>query len=154
MVNYVKGDLLESNCDYICHQVNCQGAMGSGIAGQIRKRFPEVYASYAELCMNVGSRRLLGTFDIVGTKGDVTYDVISIFGQYNYGYNGDRYTSYDAFARALETLHDWIEPGKTIGFPKGIGCGLGGGNWNVISALIEEYLGKDYEVYIYEYYGE
>ena len=43
-----------------------------------------------------------------------------------------------------------LPKGSTIGFPKNIGCGLGGGNWKVISALIEEILGEDYEVYIYE----
>lgn len=148
MVKYVKGNLLDSTCDYICHQVNCQGAMNSGIAKQIRERFPEVYTSYKELCMTMGARRLLGTIDIVGTNAN--YEVINIFSQYNYGYNGSRYTSYDAFANALETLRDWIEPGKTIGFPKNIGCGLGGGNWKVISALIEEILGEEYDVYIYE----
>lgn len=148
MVKYIKGNLLDSDCDYICHQVNCQGAMNSGIAKQIRERFPEVYASYKELCMTMGARRLLGTIDIVGTNAE--YEVVNIFGQYNYGYNGSRYTSYDAFANALETLRDWIEPCKTIGFPKNIGCGLGGGNWKVISALIEEILGDEYDVYIYE----
>ena len=40
MVNYVKGNLLESDCDYICHQVNCQGVMNSGIARQIREKWP------------------------------------------------------------------------------------------------------------------
>lgn len=148
MVKYVKGNLLDSTCDYICHQVNCQGAMNSGIAKQIRERFPEVYVSYKELCMTMGARRLLGTIDIVGTNAE--YEVVNIFSQYNYGYNGSRYTSYDAFTNALETLRDWIEPGKTIGFPKNIGCGLGGGNWKVISALIEEILGEEYNVYIYE----
>ena len=43
MIHYVKGNLLDSDCDYICHQVNCQGVMGSGIAKQIRERWPEVY---------------------------------------------------------------------------------------------------------------
>lgn len=152
MVHNVIGNLLNSDCDYICHQVNCQGVMGSGIAKQIREKWPEVYTSYKELCMTVGAQHLLGTIDIVSTT--TGRDVINIFSQYNYGYNGTRYTSYDAFARALEMLRDWIEPGKTIGFPKNIGCGLGGGNWKVISALIEEILGKDYEVYIYEYFGE
>ena len=43
MITYKNGDLLESNCNFICHQVNCQGVMGSGIAKQIRNLFPFVY---------------------------------------------------------------------------------------------------------------
>ena len=50
MIHYVKGNLLDSNCDYICHQVNCQGVMGSGIARQIRERWPEVYKDYYDHC--------------------------------------------------------------------------------------------------------
>lgn len=38
MVIYKKGNLLESNCDIICHQVNCKRVMRRGIAGQIRQR--------------------------------------------------------------------------------------------------------------------
>lgn len=150
MVNYVKGNLLDSNCDYICHQVNCQGVMGSGIAKQIRERWPEVYRSYRafyedsiECCIN-----MLGRIDIADTIDG--HSVINMFTQQFCGYDGKRYTSYDAFVTALETIRYRIPIGYTIGFPKGIGCGLGGGNWKVISALIEEILGKYYDVFIYE----
>ena len=33
-------------------------------------------------------------------------------------------------------------------------CGLGGGNWNIILAMIEEILGTTHDVYIYEYNPE
>ena len=45
-VKYYNGDLLESGCDYICHQVNCQGVMGSGIAKSIREKWPVVFEKY------------------------------------------------------------------------------------------------------------
>lgn len=154
MVNYVKGDLLDSNCDYICHQVNCQGVMNSGIARQIRERWPWVFASYRayyERCKNKGDSPL-------GTVWGVAIDhdnrnrqwVVNMFSQDDFGYYTHRFTSYDAFAKCLEHMRDNLPKDKTIGFPKNIGCGLGGGNWKIISALIEEILGKDYDVYIYE----
>ena len=152
MVKYVKGNLLDSNCDYICHQVNCQGVMGSGIARQIRERWPEVYESYRDFyeeCV-YRNRGLLGKIDLAPIyNSDQT--VINMFCQDKCGYDGARYTSYDAFATALYNITYQIDTGYKIGFPKNIGCGLGGGNWKVISALIEEILGQDYEVYIYEY---
>jgi hypothetical protein len=43
-----------------------------------------------------------------------------------------------------------IPKGSKIGFPKGIGCGLGGANWQVIETMIREVLDDDYKVYIYE----
>lgn len=154
MVKYVKGNLLDSNCDYICHQVNCQGVMGSGIAKQIRERWPEVYDGYRRFCEHYGeydTKVLLNKVfraRIAGSK----QCVLNLFSQDKYGYDGSRFTSYDAFARCLEVIkdHPLIDKGATIGFPKNIGCGLGGGNWNIISTMIEEILGKDFEVYIYE----
>lgn len=156
MIHYVKGNLLDSNCNYICHQVNCQGVMGSGIAKQIRERWPEVYQSYMNVHMNYalsgwGNRsKLLGKIDIVPINSSPYQSVINMFCQDTYGYDGDRYTSYDAFVEALLKIKDTIHHNFTIGFPKNIGCGLGGGNWKVISALIEAILGEDYDVYIYE----
>lgn len=158
MVNHVIGNLLDSNCEYICQQVNCQGVMASGIAKQIRERWPEVYEKYFRehefWTKQMGrSSSPLGNIDIVRINNS-NQSVINIYSQRDYGYDGERYTSYDAFAKCLGLIKSYIPGGATIGFPSGIGCGLGGGNWQVISALIDEYLGDDYDVYIYKYYGE
>ena len=32
------GDILHTEADVICHQVNCKGVMGAGLAKQIRKK--------------------------------------------------------------------------------------------------------------------
>lgn len=159
MIKYVKGNLLDSNCDYICHQVNCQGVMGSGIARQIRERWPEVYEEYSDHCngwFSPGDERrgLLGSIDIVQVWGEPRLCVINMYSQQYCGYDGARYTSYDAFAKALELIRQSTSYNDSIGFPKNIGCGLGGGNWKVISALIEEILGDCRDVYIYEYEPE
>ena len=158
MIHYVKGNLLDSNCDYICHQVNCQGVMGSGIARQIRERWPWVFTSYHAYCnryKNEG-KSPLGTIWGVAIDHDNRSQqwVVNMFSQETFGYYGGRFTSYDAFAKCLERMRDNLHKDKTIGFPKNIGCGLGGGNWNVISALIEEILGETHDVYIYEYEPE
>lgn len=152
MVHYVKGNLLDSNCDYICHQVNCQGVMGAGIAKQIRERWPEVYESYKDTYieyMSYGSGWLLGKVDFVPIH-DTCQEVVNMFCQDECGYDGSRYTSYDAFATALYNISYRVDVGASIGFPKNIGCGLGGGDWQIISRLIESILGEGYEVYIYE----
>ena len=157
MIHYVKGNLLDSNCDYICHQVNCQGVMGSGIARQIRERWPEVYKDYYDHCNgwyapgDDRSGRLLGSIDIVQLYNGPRKHVINMYSQQFCGYDGKRYTSYDAFAVALENIKYSVPADKSIGFPKNIGCGLGGGNWNVIITMIREILGKEYDVYIYDY---
>ena len=154
MIKYVKGDLLDSHCDYICHQVNCRGVMGSGIAKQIRERFPEVYDSYKELCNEFEPEVLLGTIDIVEVE-EGAREIVNIFGQLDYGRDGKKYTSYDAFANALDLIDAYVPEDWSIGFPKYIGCGLGGGNWNIIVNMIEEILDSHVsrDIYIYELEG-
>ena len=41
-----EGNVFDSDADIICHQVNCQGVMGSGVAKEVRERFPNVYEQY------------------------------------------------------------------------------------------------------------
>lgn len=150
-IHYVTGDLLTSDCKYICHQVNCQKKMGSGIAKQIREKWKAVYDVY----MLEASPDKLGHIQkvyiqdpIVGIRG-----VINMFAQEYYGYDGKRYTSYDAFWSCLGEIKSQLTKGLSIGFPDHIGCGLGGANWEVIKKMIEEVLGEDYEVYIYKLGG-
>ena len=164
MVQYKTGNLLDAPVDYICHQVNCQGRMGSGIAKQIKERWPIVYDQYiaafkereeeiVKLCgqwetqIDV-SETFLGHLQQVPVSN--TQTVINMFAQQWYGYDGKRYTSYDAFWACLGGIRDSVPKGSKIGFPMGIGCGLGGANWEVISTMIEEVLYKDFDVYIYQ----
>ena len=155
MVQFVKGNLLESNCDYICHQVNCMGKMNSGIAKQIREKWPIVYKNYMEKynILNGVSSALLGDIQFVNinTPGadERSQQVINMFSQEHYGYDGRRYTSYDAFWNCLNLIKQIVPKGSTIGFPKKIGCDRGGANWPVILEMITEVLGNDYTVYIY-----
>ena len=151
MVQYKTGNLLDAPVDYICHQVNCQGRMGSGIAKQIRERWPDVYEAYITLYNTKGidvRYELLGEIQIVNVESN--RNIINMFGQESYGYDSHRYTSYDAFWACLGEIKEKIPKGSKIGFPAKIGCGLGGANWNVSREMIVEVLGKDYEVYIYQ----
>ncbi len=150
MVYYVNGDLLEADVQYICHQVNCQGKMGSGIAKSIRNKWPDVYEMYMKWYTDCTWRNK----SMLGKCHSVPFDdnrtVINMAAQNYYGSDGKRYTSYDAFYNCLEQIRDKIPNGSKIGFPHGIGCGFGGASWNIIKTMIEEVLGKDYEVYIYK----
>ena len=77
--------------------------------------------------------------------------VINMFAQDGYGYDGRRYTSYDAFWSCLGQIKDFVPEGRRIAFPARIGSVRGGANWNVILTMIEEVLGEDYNVEIWNY---
>lgn len=163
-IHYKTGSLLDAPVDYICQQVNCQGRMGSGIAKQIKEKWPVVYTQYiagfmerekkiTEMCggweqqLDV-SETLLGHLQQIKVNDKQT--VINMFSQQYYGYDGKRYTSYDAFWECLNGIKVSVPKGSKIGFPHKIGCGLGGANWNIIMAMIVTVLEEDYEVYIYK----
>ena len=164
MIHYVNGNLLNADLGYYCHQVNCQGRMGSGIAKAIKEKWPVVYDAYVDLCqeredevyhmcggMENGldwTETLLGEVQLIHVEENKT--VINLFGQQYYGYDGKRYTSYDGFWSCLGKIREVVPVGSKIGFPDHIGCGLGGANWEVIRTMIEQALADDFEVYIYK----
>ena len=147
MIEIIKGDITWSKADYICHQVNCQGKMNSGVAKAIRERWPKVYNEDSK----VEHLEMLGHIQNVYIGNDKS--VINMFAQYTYGYDGRRYTSYDAFWSCLGEIRAQVPKGKTIAFPRYIGCVRGGANWNVIYTMICEVLDEDYNIEFWDYDG-
>ena len=145
MIHEIKGNLLDTNCQYICHQVNCQGKMNSGVAKAIRNKWPEVHTQY--LKKYIDDDELLGEIQHVPVSNFQC--VINMFAQQYYGYDGYRYTSYDAFWSCVNRIAVTVPVGSSIAFPGRIGCVRGGANWDVIKNMIEVVLGKDYDVFIY-----
>ena len=162
-IHFVKGNLLDAKLDYYCHQVNCQGRMGSGIAKAIKEKWPMVYDEYVQKYQEREDEilRTSSTFEHSPSAGetllgeiqliqvDIDKTVVNMFAQEYYGYDGRRYTSYDAFWACLGKIKEQVPKGSKIGFPYKIGCGLGGANWQVIFQMIMEVLEEDYQVYIY-----
>ena len=150
MLSYKIGDLLKAKEDgvqYIVHQVNCQGKMGSGIARQIKDKYPIVYEEFIRN-YKYNDKPQLGQIDPIKVEDD--FYVINLYGQECYGYDGRRYTSYIAFIEALNRIKSILSPETKIAFPYNIGCGLGGADWNIIKTIIDEILGDYFNVYIYK----
>lgn len=139
MIILEKGNLLDADTDFICHQVNCRGKMGSGVAGQIRGKWPIVYTEYFDFFLKA-PEGLLGKIQpvIIPKEEDKNQQiVINMFAQQSYGYDGNLYTSYDAFWSCLQKIKNFVPTNQTIAFPYKIGCGLGGADWEVIYKMIE-----------------
>ena len=164
MLYIENGNLLQTHCQYICHQVNCQGKMNSGVAKAIRERWPKVFEEYKEWCMSYDAwahshadtwdgqsdlmRVMLG--NVLEVNVNPEQSVLNLAAQLGYGYDGKRYTSYDAFWCCLGKIKEIVPTGSSIAFPYGIGSVRGGANWEVIKTMIQEVLADDYDVYIYK----
>ena len=146
-LKFVLGDITKSDANYICHQVNCQGAMGSGVAKAIKDKWPVVYTDYRRFYES--NKSLLNEIQIVAVSTEQS--VINMFAQEYYGYDRNQYTSYDAFWKCLNKIKNIVPKGSKIAFPSKIGCCRGGANWKVILTMISEVLESEYNVEIWEY---
>lgn len=134
MVVEVTGDILDAKESYIAHGVNCQSAMGSGVAKAIYTKWPLNKRTYHKYCSLFHSN-MLGDLLYVPVSDEMT--IINCFTQQEYGYTGDKFVSYDAIHTCFSDLSKQIPLGTEVAIPK-IGCGLAGGSWNVVKAIIED----------------
>ncbi|KXJ33638.1 hypothetical protein AX282_09420 [Bacillus spizizenii] len=156
MIKIVKGNILDASEDIIVQQVNCKGVMGAGLAKAILNKYPNVkkeYQSFRNFNLNKGltDKDLLGLVNYVRVS-DVKV-VANIFGQVNIKKNrfdNTMYTKTDALTRGLKEVKELSKQlNKSVAIPYGIGCGLAGGDWNIISELIDSIF-SDYNVTIYK----
>ena len=153
IIFFEKSDITKSKAQIICHQVNCQGVMNSGVAKAIKDKWIMVYYMYKQLCND--GKGVPGTCQVIHIDSltrntHCDQYVANIFGQNKYGYDGKRYTNYEAVYSALEDLKKFIKIHKVvteIAFPYKFGCDRGGGNWNIIFTMIEEVF-KDLDITI------
>jgi len=133
----IQGDLLHVESGIICQQVNCQRVAGAGLALQIRKRWPEWYDGFSHHDASLGDAHYF--------RANQDLTIASLYAQDSYGREG-RYTNYEAFYTSLDVVRNFVLGIQVSGgdaqvyLPHGIGCGLAGGDWHIVSAMIEAVL--------------
>jgi len=149
IINLPNQNLLEADVEGFAHQANCFCTMGSGIAYYIKEKYPELYE--ADRKTNRGDPAKLGTFSWAKLHdGKIGFNVYS---QYEFG-SAKRHTSYDAICDGLEGVKTHAkEIGLTsLGLPYNMGCVRGGGDWNIVSAIIDAiFLNDSIKLYICRY---
>jgi O-acetyl-ADP-ribose deacetylase (regulator of RNase III) len=131
-------DILNATTDYIGHQVNCKGVMGSGVARVINENFSPYIANYFSACKAFSRRSeaLLGSY--IQSPLPDGRSIIHLFGQDGYGYDR-KYTVEHALQKALiRFCNDLPNDRKyTIALPYKIGCGRGGANWDDVYYMLQ-----------------
>lgn len=138
MLNVIEGDLLKIEDGIIVHQVNCRGRMGSGLAGQLKAKYPSIYvnyiARYNEFINSGETTKLLGTIQLVNITTKLK--IGNAFTQFNYGYDGKLYTNYDAIEEAFTKLKIVNIKKIPVYIPYKYGSALGGGDWKTVENII------------------
>ncbi len=148
-VRTVTGDLFQAAEPIIGHQVNCQGVMGSGVAKEMKRLYPEVFAAYAQMCGEKEKQGLLGLCQLVPLEDGRGRYAANLFGQLTYGRGGKKYTDDDALRKAFIRLSEFAKQHQlTVALPYKIGCDRGGGDWDTVLGMINDIF-ADVEVVLY-----
>ena len=148
-IKYVEKDITTSDATLIIHQVNCQHVMGSGVAKAIKNKWSIVYDKYMSL-----KEQTLGDVQIV--KVEPEKYVANMFAQDKYGYNGYRYTSYDALDTCLKKVAEYCKNNMIdkVALPMFMSCDRGGASWRIVLAMIEDaFFTNDIEIEICVFNG-
>jgi O-acetyl-ADP-ribose deacetylase (regulator of RNase III) len=155
---YYDGDaihnfLISSKYNAFMHGANCQATMNSGIAKDVKQKLPELYHADLDYHLLYKPHEKLGKFSHVVYGNDEKSTphkmAFNLYTQLDYGHT-QRHFNYGAFMNAMDSaIQFMIEKGcyeidnnllKTIRIviPK-IGCGLGKGDWEIVSELLRHY---------------
>lgn len=147
-VKIVEGNLFDSKADILIHQCNDAGVMGSGIALELKIRYPHVFQSYRKDYLN--GKLKLGYVNFThATEDQVIGNMIS----QNFDSSTGCFTKYTALQECLNTVKAYANEhydNPTIALPYKMSCVRGGGNWNTVLRMIEDTF-EDFNVEIWRF---
>jgi O-acetyl-ADP-ribose deacetylase (regulator of RNase III) len=144
MIVYKQGDVLESDEKVIAHGCNCSGGFGSGFAKSVAERYPTIREAYLHRHNTRGWK--LGDVQNINVGDGSGRNIVNCATQQCYGRpDQGPYVSYPAIREVIKKLAKSYPGGFAM--PK-IGAGLAGGNWDIISEIINEETGT-IEVRVY-----
>ena len=164
MITHKKIDIFatDSRSVIIAHQCNCCAVMGRGLALQVKTRYPDAYSSdmayHWPVPVGQPNVEKLGDFSFAYVPQDGRW-IFNLYGQFRYGHS-QQHTDYDALFKALVKAKNWCiemeREGKTqipkiLAVPYLMGSDRGGGDWNVVHALLEDaFLSSHLDLWICE----
>lgn len=140
MIDYRTGDLLAmADLTHLLHQCNLYHTFGSGLALQIKKKYPAAYEADRKTVF--GDRRKLGGFSFIPGPPAI----FNLYSQKGLG-GQDRQTSYDALDVGLrlvdtylrENLAHRVADRPILGVPYKLGSGLANGAWPIVEAILND----------------
>ena len=151
IIRFKKGDILFEDAEALVNTVNCVGIMGRGIALQFRKAFPENFHTYAEACKRGEVRP--GRMFVHATRALTNPRYIVNFPTKRHWRGDSRIEDIEAGLRDLARVIREYDI-RSIAVPP-LGSGLGGLDWPIVRARIEEALGSlnDVGIVVFEPVG-
>lgn len=147
MITTIDGDIIEQSKSgkytHLAHGCNCFNTMNSGVAKLIRIHYPA--AVDVDSMTRAGDESKLGRYSLVKYP-NIT--ILNCYTQYRYG-TDSRKLNYEALYCCFEKINNLMTDQDHLLIPK-IGCGLAGGDWQIVSTMIGKIL-KDKRVTVVNY---
>jgi O-acetyl-ADP-ribose deacetylase (regulator of RNase III) len=136
MLEYKRGNIFKTTEQVIVHGCNCFNSFGAGIALEVYNTYPDTWM--VDQLTKIGSRDKLGTITYNKEKNKYYPDhdviIVNAYTQYKYtSYEVD--VEYDKLMECMVKVCETFD-NNIIAMPK-IGCGLAGGDWNIVSEILE-----------------
>ena len=148
MLQFLKGNLLDSPAESLVNTVNTVGVMGKGIALQFKEAFPVNNKIYITACKasQLQPGKLLAVKDHNALLGE---KLIINFPTKKHWRHPSKYHYIEDGLQALVVLIQEQQI-KSIAIPP-LGCGNGGLDWVIVKQMIQKYLSPlPILVYVYE----
>lgn len=124
--------------DVIGHGCNCRNIMGAGIAKRIREEFPGAYEAdrlFRDRNPDMPWRMLgQSSFHIEPRSNGRGLYVVNMYTQLEPGSHFEYCALSDCLTENIELFQEKGE----VGLPR-IGCGIGGGAWHTVCAMLEDF---------------
>ena len=153
----IKGDIFKGEWNGMVHCANLYHTFGAGVARIIADVYPEAYDSDC-LTTKYGDPSKLGYYSYADID-DKT--IFNLYGQEGIGNDGEpinrnvRYDHiHDGLYRVCEHIDLWRDPLKVFPYILAMpmmGCGLAGGEWSIVEAIVKfiEKLFDNIEIVVY-----
>jgi len=145
-INYLKGDAtapVGAGKKIIVHVCNDVGAWGAGFVMALSNKWAAPEAAY-----RVMTKRTLGTAELVMVEPDIWVANMIAQTDIRRAPDGTPPIRYAAVRAALAYVNDIAYAHKaTLHMPR-IGCGLAGGEWDLIESIVRDVMSVD--VYVYD----
>lgn len=150
----INKDILSVTSGAVMHGCNIECTFGAGLALAIKKKWPEAY--------NADLKTRKGDFDKLGgisyAKISEDFYVVNLYQQSlkETFYNG-RALNYNAFYDAFDRAVDFCQSKGIVNIfvPYKIGCGLAGGDWEIVYRMMKSVMqrpeNKEISLFICEY---
>jgi O-acetyl-ADP-ribose deacetylase (regulator of RNase III) len=142
----INKNILDVDKGVIVQSCNCLGIWGGGLALQMKNKY---YSSYKSHLIKIESiskkyKEKYGCFETYFLLGEVDFFKVSdnltianLFGQDDINkQNKMKKTCYKALIDGFKKIKIFAD-GEKIYIPYGLGCGLGGGDWEIVENIVE-----------------